>query len=154
MSVFVRNPFNYSMDEVSSETALVCDDVSLTKQQFKDESDINEIVRRFNLTGQLPDNVSVPQYADFSEVVDFQGAQNIIRAAIESFMEMPVKIREYFSNDPGRFVDFVNDDSNRAEAEKLGLVVKKSVDNLAVSVTIPPAANPAASNGGDNNGNS
>lgn len=151
--MFVRNPFNYSMDEVSDETALVCEDVSLTKQQFREESDINEIVRRFNLTGQLPDNVQVPQYAEFEEIVDYQTAMNVLRAADESFMQMPVELRRRFSNDPAQFVEFVNNSDNRAEAEKLGLVIKKSVDNLSVSVTVPPAADVAASTGG-NNGNS
>ena len=53
--VFLRTPYNYDVDEVSAETGLACFDESLTQQQFKEESDINEIVRRFGLTGQTPD---------------------------------------------------------------------------------------------------
>lgn len=49
---------------------------SLTQQSFKDESDINVIVGRFQQSGQLPPNFKQPSYEDvsglaapFSEIV-------------------------------------------------------------------------------------
>ena len=44
---FVRNPYNYDMDQVSQETGLKCEDPSLTQQHCRDECDINVIVERF-----------------------------------------------------------------------------------------------------------
>lgn len=143
--VFVRSGNNYDMNSVSDETGLRCDDPSLTQQQFKEESDINTIVERFGLTGELPNNVRAPMYADFVEAIDFHSAMNAIRQAEESFMAMPADVRARFGNDPGRFVDFVNDDSNRAEAEKLGLVLPKAVGATGGT---PPSPAPDKQPGG------
>ena len=49
--VFCRSEYNYDRDKVSEETGLNCKDLSLAKQSFADECDINNIVKRFGLTG-------------------------------------------------------------------------------------------------------
>lgn len=123
--VFCRSAYNYDMDAASDVSGLKCLDESLAKQSFAEESDINTIVRRFNLTGQLPENVAAPVYADFDEVFDYHSAMNAIAKAHEAFDEMPADIRARFQNDPALFVDFCSDDKNREEAEKLGLVIPK-----------------------------
>lgn len=123
---FVRNPYNYDMNDAGDESALECLDKSLTKQSFLEESDINTIVRRFALTGELPSNVRAPQYGDFTGVADYHSALNAIRIAEESFYSMPAEVRLRFDNDPGKFVDFCSDDNNRQEAEKLGLVMPRA----------------------------
>lgn len=115
----------YNMDNnaVSRETALVFDPAEgLTKQSFKEDADINVIVKRFGITGALPENVRTPQYGDFTAAVDYQSALNAVIAAQESFMSMPADVRARFGNDPGAFVDFCNNPANRDEAVKLGLV--------------------------------
>ena len=132
--MFIRTPFNYSMDDVSNETSISVFDASKTQQQFREEADINTIVERFNLTGQLPTDVRAPQYADFEGVFDFQTAMNAIRQAEESFMAMPAAVRSRFSNDPARFVEFCSDASNLEEARKLGLALPSPVDKSAVPV--------------------
>jgi len=128
MSVFVRSgePFNYDTREAGRETAIECRGPG-AKQSFKDEVDINTIVKRFGLTGQLPSDVRVPQYADFVEVTDYHTAMIQVRAAQEAFMEMPANVRARFHHDAGELVAFVSDEKNRDEAIKLGLVVPKVV---------------------------
>jgi len=121
-----RSAFGYDTNLASAESHISCPEPSLAVQSSKDECDINTIVRRFGLTGQLPDNVSAPVYADFHEVYDYHTAMNQIKAAEGAFMSMPADIRSRFRNDPNAFVDFCSDDSNRAEAEKLGLVFPRS----------------------------
>lgn len=125
-AVFLRTPYNYDMMSVSNETGLLCEDVSKTKQSFAEESDINTIVMRFGLTGKLPENVRVPQYGDFIEAGTYQESLNFVIAAEESFMKMPAHVRARFHNDPGAFLEFVGNSENRAEAEKLGVVVPKA----------------------------
>lgn len=122
---FVRQPYNYSFDEVSEETGLQCLDKTMAQQQFKDETDINVIVERFGITGELPKDLRVPTNADVWQVQDLQGAMNVVNAAREAFMEMPAKVRSTFDNDPAKFVDFVSDEDNRAKAEKLGILIEK-----------------------------
>lgn len=121
--MFLRTEFNYDRDAASLESGLRCDDVSLAKQSFADEADINTIVRRFGLTGQLPSGVEAPTYGDFVGVFDFHSAMNAVAQARESFDKLPADVRYRFNNDPGQLVDFCSDEANRAEAEKLGLVV-------------------------------
>jgi len=119
---FIRTPYNYDVDQASSASALHCLDKSLAVQSERDEVDINEIVRRFGITGKLPDNFEPPQYGDFTGISDYRAALQAVRDAAESFMEMPADLRARFNNDPAELIDFLADNANRAEAEKLGLV--------------------------------
>jgi len=138
-AVFLRSPYNYNMMDVSDETGLSCADPSRTKQSFAEEADINTLVMRFGLTGKLPENVRVPEYGDFVDVGSYQESLNFVIAAEESFMKMPAHVRSRFHNDPGAFLDFVHNDANRAEAEKLGIVVdKQGVADEAGSVAQSP----------------
>lgn len=142
-AVFLRTPYNYDVDEASNYSALVCEDPSLAQQHAKDECDINTIVRRFGLTGELPSGVRAPQYGDFTETTDYHTALSAVRAADAAFMQLPADVRTRFNNDPGALVDFVSNDANRAEAEKLGLVLPRAAteDSSVVS-------NPAPQGGG------
>lgn len=119
---FVRTPFNYDRNAVSKTTGLHCKDPSLTQQQFIEECDINTIVERFHLTGEVPQLTELPSFGNFTGIFDFQSAQNAIRQANEQFMELPAKLRARFHNDPQEFLEFCSDADNRPEAVKLGLV--------------------------------
>lgn len=74
-SVFLRTGHNYDRDEASLESGVLNDSPSLTKQSFAEECDINTIVERFGLTGELPMDVRAPQYADFEEIFDIRAAR-------------------------------------------------------------------------------
>ena len=121
-SIFIRTAFNYDADEVSAETGLSCSEPTMAQQQFRDEADINIIMERFGRTGELIAPARMPQYGDFNGVSDYHTAMNAVIEAQASFDALPAKIRATFDNDPGRFVEFCLDDSNRDEAVKLGLV--------------------------------
>ena len=84
------------------------------------------------LTGVLGDPLAVgsvePQYGDFTTVADFHAAQNIIAEATQSFDLLPAALRKRFDNDPAKLLEFLEDDSNREEAIKLGLVSNSQSD--------------------------
>ena len=123
MSVpFVRNPYNYDTNSASDESGLLCSDESLTQQSFKDEADINTIVRRFGLTGQLPQDLQMPVSGDFTGISDYHTAMNMVLAAQDEFLRVPADVRARFQNDPAQLMAFLDDPANRAEAESLGLV--------------------------------
>lgn len=130
--VFVRSPYNYDMESASVDTGLRCEDPSMAQQQFLEESDINTIVERFGLNGELPSAVVVPQYGDYTGVRDFQSAMNAVLQAQAGFMELPAKVRARFENDPQKFLEFVADDANAEEARVLGLLKPKPVEDVAV----------------------
>lgn len=124
---FCRAPYNYDADDASLQTGLSCPDVSRTQQNQKDDADINTIVRRFGLTGELPKAVVLPQYGDFTSLTDYQTALNAVMAAQEQFMVLPAYIRNRFQNDPQMLLEFCADENNREEAIKLGLIEKTDV---------------------------
>lgn len=132
---FVRTPYNYDVDDVSFESGLLCCDVSLAQQNMLEETDINTIVKRFGLTGQLPQGVRVPSYGDFTGVFDYQSALAAIDDAADSFYQMPADVRSRFDNDPALFVDFCSNPANLDEMRSLGL-----------AVPLPPKAEPLGEN--------
>jgi len=137
--IFLRSLGNYDSDKVSVETGLVCDDPSMAQQQFKDECDINTILDRFSVTGQLPVSPLQPQFGDFSGVTDYQSALNAVLDAQESFDALPARLRERFANDPAAFVDFCLDEANRGEMKAVGLI-EGSPEGVSQS---PTEAHPA-----------
>lgn len=128
--IFLRSSFNYDRDQVSWETGLRCEDESLAVQASAEEADINTIVRRFGLTGELPNDVAMPRSGDFTNIPDFHTAMNLVRKAQEEFVRVPAEVRARFGNDPQAFMAFVEDDANRDEARRLGLL-REAVPEVA-----------------------
>lgn len=127
--------YNMDADAVSNESAIVFEDESLAIQSAEEESNINTIVRRFGLTGELPNDLRMPRSGDFTNVPDFHSAMNMVRQAQEEFLRVPADIRARFNNDPQRFMNFFEDESNRDEAIKLGLVVPNPINEKPPSGT-------------------
>lgn len=123
--LFIRSQFNYNTMDASDEAALRCEDLSLTQQNQKEEADINTIIRRFGLTGHLPENPRMPSYGDYTGIGTYQEALNAVKQADAAFMALPAEMRYRFENNPENLLQFIADDNNREEAERLGLVPKK-----------------------------
>lgn len=119
---FLRTPYNYDLDAASNESGLHCEDATLTQQHFKDECDINNILRQFNITGLLPETPLSPRYGDFTGITDYQSALNQVIAAEHEFMRLPAELRARFDNDPAQLIEFIENSDNKNEAIKLGLV--------------------------------
>ena len=133
---FVRSMFNYDRNEASNASAIICDEPTLAQQHFKDQCDINRIVKQYAATGEVPGNARMPLPDDFVGVTDYHSAMNAVRRGEEAFAALPAFTRDRFKNDPALFVDFCLDPQNRAEAEKLGLVISRQVsENVLVSPT-------------------
>jgi len=135
---FLFTPYNYDRSAWSLANGLACLDPTRTKISEQASTDINEIVRQFGLTGQLPDNPLPPQYGDFSDVLDYQGALNSVRAAGEAFQALPAALRARFANDPQLLIDFIGDETNRAEAVTLGLIPPPQDASVSVGATGAP----------------
>ena len=121
-SPFLRTPYNYDLDAASNESGLHCEDATLTQQHFKDECDINNILRQFNITGLLPESALSPRYGDFTGITDYHSALNQVIAAEDEFMRLPADLRARFANDPAQLIEFLENSDNKNEAIKLGLV--------------------------------
>lgn len=133
MDIFVRGAFNYDTDQASLDAGLECLDPSKAIQSQAEETDINYIVKRFGVTGQLPVVPMPPSYADFSEsVTDYREAMDLVLAANRSFAALPADVRARFANDAGAFLDFAENPANIDELRKMGLAVPKQ-ENADVS---------------------
>lgn len=111
-------------------------DVGRTKQSFRDEVDINQIVARAR-AGQAVTHLAgkVPQYMDVSDVGDYKSALDMLRSADRFFEGLPSRIRLGFDNDPAKFLDAMETPEGRGVLEELGLVPK-----LPKSVPVRDAA--------------
>lgn len=80
---------------------------SLVQQHQKDECDINVIMRRFGATGAVPAGVAGAVYGDFSSILEFEDALELVERAQAGFMTLPAEIRQRFENNPANLVRYV-----------------------------------------------
>lgn len=137
---FVRSPYNYDTMAASDESGLKCEDPSLTQQSAKDDCDINVILSRMARGVEPPLSDRQPVFADVTASPDsYHEAMNIVIAAQEAFGSLDAKVRARFDNDPAQVLAFLDDDANRDEAIKLGLIPQPESSSEDLS-TPPPAA--------------
>lgn len=141
----VRSPYNYDRDAASVASGLLLTEPSVTQQSFKEECDINVLMDRFGVTGEMPAVIKTPLQGDFTAVTDFQSALNLIRESQEAFMTVPAKVRDMFANDPGRFLDFVSNPANIPRMVEMGLGRVQSPSEPRSEVTPTPTLTPAPS---------
>lgn len=104
---------------------IVFTEPSMTQQHFKDETMIDNILQKYAETGFLTDPFTPKrpiQFGDFSDVKDFQTAQNAIALATEYFESLPANVRVSFNNSPQEFLNALNDPERRSKLEELGFV--------------------------------
>lgn len=95
----------------------------VTKQEFKDECDINNILSQFRRTGIISHIMrQEPVYGELPEVGDFQASLALIDASEEAFSALPAAVRRFFDNDPARLLSALQDPSMRSQLEQLGVL--------------------------------
>lgn len=97
-----------------------------TQQQFADEADINNIMKRHLGGAPLMSTAAQasgrqPLYLDVSSL-DYQHMVNVIADAKQAFLTLPPKLRRYHNNDPYQMVRWLDNPENHEEARKLGLM--------------------------------
>jgi len=145
--IFLRAgfPFNYNTNEAGDESGLKCEDKSLALQSQAEDADINVILRRFGVTGQMPASARTLTFQDFDGIFDFRTALEAVKAGEEAFMRLPAEVRGRFQNDPQSFVVFCSDPANLPELRKMGLA--KEVPSGSPGEAVAPASAPAPSGG-------
>ena len=89
------------MKRRSHRVQVTCTEPTKTQQHMKGHVDINEILRRYKNTGELPTMIkNNPQYGDFSDAKSYQEALDTVLHANEQFAALSSHVRERFSNDP------------------------------------------------------
>lgn len=111
---------------------------ALTQQQFKDECDMNRIVR--NAQRGIPPRYlaqGVPQYGDFDVNVDLTAAYNTVARAEEAFSSLPSALRAELGNDPMRFTEITEEQARRF----------KLIRETPQEIPVPDSAGQAVSGG-------
>lgn len=112
-------------EKIGKSVAVVClAEEDLTVQGDKDEADINVMLKRFGVTGQIRTVDRQALQGDFSDAPDLQTALNRVRAAEREFLNLPAELRAKLNNDPSQVEGWLSQDENRDEAIRLGLVDK------------------------------
>lgn len=131
-----RNPVQYSSNKPS-----------LTRQEFKEDSDINRIIKTFAKTGMVEHQSQYNgQYGEFA-AIDYHEALNTVIEANEMFDTVPSAIRKRFENNPQAFLEFVTDDKNRDEMVDMGLIAPEDPIPDPVRVEMVNALEPAGEEG-------
>lgn len=103
---------------------------SRTKREFADECDINNILRNWVKSGQDPfmSRVGLKQFLDLTSVGDFRSSMDKVANARVLFESLPADVREFFRNDPARFLAGLNDPRSIQVMVDAGLAVPRSRD--------------------------
>lgn len=106
---------------------------SLTQQEFKESCDINNILAKFSVQAQalgVDPSLLMPQdqgsYGDFSQLDDFQTAQNKIAFLNDQFSHLPSDVRRKFGDDLNTFIGAISDPNRIDELGDLGVWNKES----------------------------
>lgn len=107
---------------------------SMTKQSFKDECDINNILKKYEKNGVIEHrNKYQGRYDDVTGAVDYQTALGVIASAETAFMSLPAAIRTQFDNDPHKFLEFAQDSENSDLMVEMGLLTAVMAEALPSS---------------------
>ena len=99
-----------------------------TKQSFLHECNINNIMAKFQRTGQINHYAKyAPQYGEITGA-DLMDAMQTIIDADNMFEELPSTLRDRFNNDPAQFLEFIENPENREEMRKYDLVSGRHSD--------------------------
>lgn len=112
----------------------ICDQPSMTRQEFARECDLNCILEDYRITGQLPTTSRVPSYGDFTDVQDFETSLQRVNQAKDDFNALPANMRARFGNDPVAYYSFVLDPKNVEECVRLGLATPHQKKEDAISI--------------------
>jgi hypothetical protein len=122
----VRTPYNYDRDEVSKNTALVCEDESLAQQNMKAETDLNLMIKKYGV--QTAQEVNWKEFDATVIPTNYHELLNMMKEADEAFLSLPGEVRAQVDNDPVKFLAMV--DAKQAEIKKQEKESKKAQAEL------------------------
>ncbi len=111
-----------------------------TKQSFKDETDINRLLARAQITGTISHLARYEaRYGDFSDF-DFFESQIMLTKGREIFDALPSEIRSEFNQSQEEFFAYVNDPNNK---DRLGTLLPELAEPGKQILDLRPEASSA-----------
>lgn len=133
--MMLNNVVIHSRYNCPKSDAIVFLEHGLTHQSFKDECDINLIVKRARVSGHLIDPFLSDSdkrkfhYGDFSSV-DFFEANNIVNDAYDKFEMLDAEVRDFYHNDPLTLLKAFEDPNSFDDLERFKLLTKEEADSM------------------------
>lgn len=117
------------------------------KQEFRDEVNINTIMKRARNGMPLvdPTQVNYKRVATFDDVSNVDGFQQVQDKLIEGkrmFTQLPSEIRAEFDNNPAKFLDFMSNPDNEEVAREMGLLAPLPTKPEVVDPVPPEPVDP------------
>ncbi len=113
---------------------IVFEEPSLTDQSQYKDTDINNIVRRYQTTGLLDSPGAVPfetlQYGDSTLLPDYQTALDLVNSVESEFSSLPSEVREKFGHDPMQLLEALQDPTKQEMLQDIGLLSKPANPDL------------------------
>jgi len=102
---------------------LACDPQQfLVEESHAERTNIHKIMKRYRATGIIEHvNQHKGTYADMATSLDYKESLDLILKADSMFSELPADLRARFENNPGKFVDFMQNPENYREIQEIGL---------------------------------
>jgi len=120
-----------------SERGLNTGTESKVQQQHLDDCLVPNIVKRYN-QGEMPRGSNrPPMYLDHTKIGDYTEMLARVTEVQQKFAGLPAKLRARFSNKPANLLEFLGDEENRDEAEKLGLIPPQEAQGEPEKVETP-----------------
>lgn len=136
---------DFSRDELAldSKGEPLLSAVSQTRQEFMDECDVSNIINNIMRGVPQKEGVRNLEFNDNALAPNYHEALNILAAADQQFAQLPATTRDFFHNNPGKFVAFMDDEKNYDKAHELGLLdpvkVAARADQIASAATAAAA---------------
>lgn len=123
-----KNSSSRPLNPKRRRVAIFFTDPSRAQQHCAEDMDINNIMNKYrNGGGILPSLIRQDaKYGDFSDATDYQESMNIVLKAQEQFAALSAETRDFFQNDPEKFLAFANNPKNGDALVKMGLATPKA----------------------------
>lgn len=113
---------------------------SRTKQSFRDDCDINRIVKQHASSGMYDHvNNRTATYGDFTAAAELSEALQVVAEASNSFDVLPAEVRALCGNDPVTFLSALADQETLHELVQAGLPMDATYEPPAEPDAQPPA---------------
>jgi hypothetical protein len=112
----------------------------LTDQSMVKNQDINNIMKKYQKTGVLPQTrQALAQYLDVSEVPSLEEAHEAIIEARNMFNELPSDVRKLMDNDPTKLHEYCSNPENADFLVKRGVLdkIELPAQEVAGDASIP-----------------
>ena len=143
---FFKTPHNHDTVAESNAHSTSRMDASKTQQQFAKDADINNILRKFMATGELPMGAQKPIYMDVEQEFDLQSSMVTAHQVKEAWDALPTAVRATLN--PSTFCDYVDhcvETGDLAPLVELGLANPPADPDPPQPEPTKPAGTPGAS---------